>query len=116
MPLNNAGKVAMANGLDAVVTHFSLHTAAPDATGSNPSAAARVAGSFTVDASGNLTVSSLAFTGGAASGPVHSVGFWSAATAGTYYGSQAIESGDTSFNAAGEYTVNTLTLNTTATD
>lgn len=116
MPLNNAGKVALAGGLDAVVTHFSLHTALPDANGSNASTAGRVAGSFTVDASGNLSVTNLAFTGGAASGPVHSVGFWSAATGGTYYGSQAIETGDLAFNAAGAYTVNSLAVNLASTD
>lgn len=116
MALNNAGKIALANGLDAVVTHFSLHTAAPDVTGSNPSTAARVAGSFTVDGSGNLSVTNLAFTGGAASGPVHSVGMWSAVTGGTYYGSQAIETGDLTFNAAGEYTVTNLTINLSSTD
>ena len=115
MPLNNAGKQAMGNGLDAVVGLFSIHTALPDATGTNESTAARVAGSFTVGADGTLTVSNLAFTGGVASGPVHSVGFWNAAGT-VYYGSQALETGDTTFNAAGEYTVNSLTVNVAATD
>ena len=36
------------------------------------------------------------------------VGYWGAATSGVFYGYAAL-SGDTSFNAAGEYTVDEVT-------
>ena len=90
-----------------------LATATPDATGSNQSAAARVAAGWAT-ANGVLTATGKSFTGGAASGPCTHVTFWSAATAGTYGGSQAL-TGDQTFNAAGQYTVNSVTITPTAT-
>jgi hypothetical protein len=55
----------------------------------------------------------LNFTGGAASGAATHLGFWSAATTGTFYGWQAL-TGDQTFNAAGEYTVTGITITGTA--
>ncbi len=114
MPLNTAGKVLAANGIAAAVTHMSLHTANPGGTGANASAAARKPITLTVDGSGNLSVSNVAFTGGAASGACTHVGFWSAITAGTNYGDDSL-TGDLTFNAAGEYTVSSATLTLSAT-
>ena len=37
------------------------------------------------------------------------VGFWSASTAGTFYGYYAL-TGDQTFNAAGEYTISSLSI------
>ena len=113
MALNAAGLTLMANGFKAGATHMSLSTADPGTTGTNQSAAARQPVTMTTDANGDLTVPQTAFTGGAASGPVHSVCFWSAVTGGTFYGSFAIGSGDTAFNAAGQYTVNSFLINLT---
>lgn len=109
--LNNNGKNAcLAGGLTNAVTHISLHTATPDANGSNASAAARQAVAWGSPSAGSVAISGTeAFTGGAASGAVAAVGLWSAATSGTYYGHVTITSGDTTFNAAGEYTVDSLT-------
>ena len=112
MALNNAALTAAGNGLAAAITHLSIHTAQPDATGSNQSAAARQAVTWT-NTNGDLTSGSKAFTGGAASGPATHVGYWSAATGGTFYGYHAL-TGDQTFNAAGEYTITQVTLDASA--
>jgi len=116
MALNNNGLNAMGDGLAALVTHASVHTADPGTTGTSESTASRVSCTISVDAAGVMTVTNLAFTGGASSGPVFSVGFWDAASAGNFYGDQAVESGDTSFNAAGAWTATSLTITPTASD
>lgn len=114
MALTDATLQALGNELASLITHLSLHTAAPDGTGSNQSAAARQAVTWSVDADGDLTLSAaVAFTGGAASGACTHVGLWSASTGGTFRGSYAL-TGDQTFNAAGEYTVTALTINTTS--
>lgn len=105
MALNDAALVVMANALDGVISHVAIHTAQPNASGSNASSAARVAVNWTVDADGDLTNDALlSFTGGAASGAATHVGFWSASTSGTFYGWLAL-TGDQTFNAAGEYEI-----------
>src|ERR671918_2988169 len=87
------------------MTHLAIHTAQPDASGSNPSAAARQAITWVTAANGDMVATvDLAFTGGAASGACVAAGFWSALTSGTFYGHQPL-TGDQTFNAAGEYTV-----------
>lgn len=101
------------NAIAASITHLGLATADPGTTGANPSAAARVAATWATSANGDTVTTSKAFTGGAASGPVTHVTFWSAASGGTYRGSQAL-TGDQSFNAAGQYTVNAVNLNSAA--
>lgn len=114
MAFNDAALVVAANALDAAITHFSLHTTGAVTSSANESTAARVAGSFTVDGDGDLTVTNLAFTGGAASGPCVRVGYWSASSGGTYYGGSLL-TGDQTFNAAGAYTVSSITETSTAT-
>jgi hypothetical protein len=114
MAFNDAASVIAANALDAAITHFSIHTTGAVTSSANESTAARVAGSFTVDADGDLTVSSIAFTGGAASGPAIRVGYWSASSSGTYYGG-CLLTGDQTFNAAGAYTVTSITETSTFT-
>lgn len=120
MGLNNAAKSLAGAAVAGAINHISLHTAAPDATGSNQSAAGRVAITLANDGNGNLSASNMAFAGGAASGPVTHVGFWAGAgpSGGTYYGALAIPtdgSADLAFNAAGEYTVNLVAIATSST-
>ena len=115
MPLNdtllNIGNAAM----QAAATHMAIHTAQPDAAGSNQSAAGRQAITWVTAANGDLIATvDLAFTGGAASGAATHVGFWSASTSGTFYGWLPL-TGDQTFNAAGEYTVTGVTVTGTAT-
>ena len=113
MALLDATLNLLGNDLAGYITHFSLHTADPGATGANESTAARVAATWSVDADGDLTDTAIAFTGGAPSGPVTHVGYWSAATGGTFRGSRAV-TGDATFNASGEYTVTSVTENLTS--
>lgn len=98
----------------AAMTHMSLHTAQPDGTGSNASAAARQAITWVTAANGDMVITAdLNFTGGTASGACTHIGFWSASTNGTFYGWLPL-TGDQTFNAAGEYTVTGVTITGTA--
>jgi hypothetical protein len=105
MPLNTDGITDATGALAAEITQMSLHSADPGATGTNETSAARQAVTLTDNGSGVLSVSNVAFTGGAANGPVSHCGFWAGAT---FKGSLAL-SGDATFNAAGEYTVTSAT-------
>lgn len=113
MPLTDATLNSLGTSLGALATHLSLHSADPGTTGANPTTHTRVAVTWTVDADGDLTSGSKAFTGGAANGAVTHVGLWSAATAGTFRGAFAL-TGDLTSNAAGEYTVTQVTINGTS--
>jgi hypothetical protein len=111
--LNDAAVVLAANAVDAAITHLQLYSAATNAAGTTNAVGARVAVNGTVDADGDITWSNVAFSGLAANQAVHSVGYWSASSSGTFYGSTVL-SGDATANAAGEYTVVSLAENTTA--
>ena len=111
MPLNNALLDVGANAMAAVATHLALHTANPEPSGANTASSARVAAGWTLaSGNGDLTTTNKAFTGGAANGACTYVGFWSASSGGTFYGSVAL-TGDQTFNSAGEYTITSLTVN-----
>lgn len=97
------------------ITHAAIHTAQPDAAGSNQSSAGRQAITWVTAANGDMVATAdLAFTGGAANGAATHVGFWSASTSGTFYGWLPL-TGDQTFNAAGEYTLTGITITGTAT-
>lgn len=110
MPLNDAALNVGATAIKGAITHLSLHTATPNASGSNESTAARKAAGWGTVATGDFSTTNIAFTGGAANGPVTHVGYWSAITAGTFYGYEAI-TGDATFNSAGEYTLTSANIN-----
>lgn len=115
MPLNDAILTIGAEAMSDAITHISLHTAQPDGTGSNESAAARQVSTWDAAANGDMILTvDHAFTGGAASGACTHVGFWSAITAGTFYGYLPL-TGDQTFNAAGEYTLEAITITGSAT-
>lgn len=109
--LLNIGSTAM----QAAATHAGLFTAEPNAAGTtNVATSGRQAITWTTAANGDMIVTAdAAFTGGAASGPCTHVGLWSASTSGTFYGYFAL-TGDVTFNAAGEYTLTSLTITGTA--
>lgn len=109
-PINDALLNVGANAMAGAATHLALHSATPNASGSNETSAARVPAGWGAASSGDITTTNKAFTGGAAGGPVAAVGFWSALTAGTFYGYLPV-TGDATFNSAGEYTLNSVTLN-----
>ena len=103
----NIGATAMKNA----ITHVSLATANPEPSGGSQATSARLPVTWGTVANGDFSLAAnLAFTGGAANGPVAYACFWSASTGGTYYGSQAL-TGDSTFNSAGEYTITALTVN-----
>lgn len=109
MALNSTALITGATAIKNQITHMSLHTTGAVTSSANESAAARVAASGSVNGTtGVITWTNIAFTGGAASGPVVRVGYWSASTAGTYLGGSLL-SGDATFNSAGEYTVTSVT-------
>lgn len=114
MPINDALLNVGVTAMIAAATHLSIHTALPNASGSNESTAARVAAGWGSVSNGDFpTLTNKAFTGGAANGPATYVGFWSASTAGTFYGYQIL-TGDQTFNSAGEYTITNLAITGTA--
>ena len=112
--LNDAALIVGANAVAAAYPYLSLHTTGAVTSSANESTAARVAAGWSVDADGDMTCTNKAFTGGAASGPVVRVGYWSAVSGGTY-GGGALLTGDQAFNAAGEYTITSIAENNSST-
>jgi len=88
--------------------YLQLHSAAPGSDGTGSETGSRTACTWESDASGNLSLSAaVAFTGLTASGAVTHVTAWSAESAGTCLGVWAL-TGDQAANAAGQYTVDSL--------
>lgn len=115
MPVTDVGLTLMANALDAAITHMQLHSGAPGATGTTNQIGTRVACAFTSDADGDLTLdATVNFTGLTANGAVQYASLWSASTGGNCHATQAL-TGDATANAAGEYSVTALTINSTST-
>jgi hypothetical protein len=106
MPLNQAGINAyLDDGNEAVV-----YVAIGDGqTSADQTSAARVQLTSTV-AAGVITATGVpyAFTGTPGDGATNAL-FFSAASGGTFYGYDAL-TGDTTFNAAGEYNLTSLTI------
>lgn len=103
-------------GMDAIVAaypYLGLHTSGAASVSTNESTASRVAASWTSN-TGDASVSSKNFTGGAANGACIRVGYWSLATGGTFGGGSLL-TGDQTFNAAGEYTITSIAENTSST-
>lgn len=92
---------------DAVLV--SLHSALPDSTGSNLTTAPKMTPSWTHTNGVLQLASALAFTGGAANGAVQYVGLWDTGSA-HFLGAYQITSGDLTFNAAGDYTLDNITI------
>ena len=107
MALNANGLNAEVEGLTAVAGFASLHTAEPDANGSNEVSG----GSYTREAitwaaaSGGTAVSDadIVFDVPTSTTITH-LGYWSAGTAGTFYGFRALDVSQT-FSSAGTYTI-----------
>ena len=115
MALNDAALVVGATAIKNGITHLQLFSATPNAPGTTNAVGSRVASTGTVDADGDITWTTVNFTGLTANQAVAGVGYWSASTAGTFYGYSAIGGGsDTTANAAGEYTLTLVSENSTA--
>lgn len=111
MALNASSLVLGANAIVGGITHLQLFSATPNATGTTNAVGPRVAATGTVNGTtGTITWTNVAFTTLTANQAVAGVGYWSASTAGTFRGYTAFAGGsDTTANAAGEYTVTSVT-------
>lgn len=115
MALNDTILNIGAAAMQTAMTHAQIHTAQPNASGSNEATSAREAITWEAAANGDMIATTdIAFTGGASSGAATHIGFWSAGAGGTFYGWQVL-TGDQTFNAAGEYTVTGISIPGTAT-
>lgn len=114
MALSDAALTTGATAIKNQITHLQLHSAPPGAAGTTAAVGTRVASTGTVDADGDITWATIAFTGLTANQAVTHVSYWSASTGGIFLGSAAL-SGDASANAAGAYTVTSVTETSTAT-
>jgi hypothetical protein len=119
-PLSDNGRNAAVNGLGTAVTYLSLHTADPattgtaEVTGGTP-AYARKACTWGAAASGSKNLSASVTFDVPAGVTVSHFGTWSAATAGTFYGGDALRDGSNNpvtetFGGQGTYTMTTATL------
>ena len=107
MALVTAAVQVGAAAIAAGITKIRLHTASP--SGTSGAGVLTTAADQTVTATatgGVVTIPSTAFTGGAASGPCTYVSVWAGTT---YWGFYAL-TGDQTFNAAGQYTVSSVTV------
>lgn len=107
MALNANGLNAQVAGLTAVAGYASLHTAEPDANGSSEV----TGGTYTREAiswaaaSGGTAVSNAEIVFDVPTGvTITHLGYWSAGTAGTFYGSRALDTSQT-FSSAGTFTI-----------
>lgn len=85
-----------------------LHSADPGTGNSNTTTAGDQGITFVDDGNGNLTVTGVAFTGGAPNGPVTWVSIWNG-NATVRYGKSQL-TGDQAFNAAGQFVLDSLTI------
>ena len=109
MALNNDALNVAGDAIATAYPFIAIHTAGGVGSSTDEATSARLAANWSAATDGgNITSGPLEFTGGAASGPAVRVGYWSAATGGTYGGGSLL-TGDQAFNAAGEYTVTSIT-------
>jgi hypothetical protein len=108
MPLNTTAKNALLDGssIDDLINYLSLHDDDPSTTGANEvsggsPAYARKAATWDSASSGAVALSSAVTFDVPASTTVKYVGYWSASTEGTFYGSKAVT--NEAFAAQGEY-------------
>lgn len=114
MPYSTAGKNAMLTHLAGVAVYASLHTADPGDSGANEvsggsPAYTREAITWNAASGGSLDNNANPSFDVPAGTTVTHLGLWSAATAGTFYGSVAVTS--ETFAAQGVYNVTDLDVN-----
>jgi len=113
------GKNAMLDHLGTLATYMSLHDADPGAAGTTGElsggspAYARQAVTYAAASGGAKSVSgSKTFNVPAGRGATH-IGFWSAASGGTFYGSDALDNPEAVYTSQGQYVVNSASLTIT---
>jgi hypothetical protein len=105
--LVDAGKNEMLDGFAGVVAFVSLHTADPSTDGSSEVSASpytREGVSWAAAASGSLQNDAQVVFDVPGSTTITHLGYWSASTSGTFYGSRALDTNQT-FATAGTYTI-----------
>jgi hypothetical protein len=107
MALNDNGLNAQVGGLTAVAAYASLHTAEPDASGSaevTGGSYARKAISWAAAAGGTAATDAQIVFDVPTSTTITYLGYWSASSGGTFYGSRALDTSQT-FSNSGTYTI-----------
>lgn len=105
--LVDAGKNLLLNGFGSGVTFVSLHTADPSTNGANEvstSPYTRESVAWGSPASASLQNSAQVVFDVPGSTTITHLGYWSASTSGTFYGSRALDTSQT-FATAGTYTI-----------
>lgn len=117
MPLNNAAMIAAATTLIADLNVMKLHSgsAGADGTANLTTAGAQTPTWTTPTGLGSFGLASpVSFSGGAPSGPVYSLSLWS--SGGVFQGEfRTAATADPAFNGLGQYNVNFVDFNGTAT-
>lgn len=107
-----AGKNLMLSGFTGTATYVSLHTDDPSTNGANEVAGgsyARKSASWGSPSNGSVTNSGNIVFDVPASTTIKFIGYWSASSGGTFYGSRALDTNQT-FATAGTYTISTGNL------
>jgi hypothetical protein len=107
MALVSAGLNAMLSGLTSVASHVSLHTADPGTDGSNEVTGgtySRELADWDAPDAGTVTNDGAIVFDVPSSTTITHVGYWSAGTAGTFYGSRPLDTEQT-YATAGTYTI-----------
>lgn len=105
--LVDAGKHLMLDGFASSVSFVSLHTADPSTDGSSEVSGGlytREGVSWAAAASGSLQNDAQVVFDVPGSTTITHLGYWSASTSGTFYGSRALDTNQT-FATAGTYTI-----------
>ena len=105
--LVDAGKNLLLDGLAAGVEFVSLHTDDPNGTGSDEVSAspyARKSVTWATPASASVSSASAIVFDVPGGTTINHLGYWSAASGGTFYGARALDSAQT-FSTPGTYTI-----------
>lgn len=105
--LVDAGKNALLNGLAASVSYVSLHTADPGLSGSaevTGGAYTRETSLWAAAASASVSTSASVVFDVPGSTTINHLGYWSASSGGTFFGSRALDTAQT-YATAGTYTI-----------
>lgn len=107
MALVNAGRDALLGGLTAAATHVALHTSDPSTNGANEVTGgtyARELSDWAAPSGGTVVNDGAIVFDVPAATTIAFIGYWSAVSAGTFYGSRALDTSQT-FATAGTYTI-----------
>ena len=115
--LVDAGKNLLLDGFAGGVSFVSLHTADPSTDGSSEVSGGsytREAVSWASAASGSVSTNASVVFDVPGSTTITHLGYWSASTSGTFYGSRSLDTNQT-FATAGTYTIATGNITETIT-